>query len=47
MSFFIDEASARFQASFEVASLIMNTILFLYIYLVEKKIRIDQSKKEK
>lgn len=47
LSLFIDEASARFQASFEVASLIMDIILFLYIYLVERKIRLDQSKKKK
>ena len=46
LSFFIDEPSARFQASFEVASLIMDIILILYIYLVEKKIRLDYSKKK-
>jgi len=46
LSFFIDEPSARFQASFEVASLIMDIILILYIYLVEKKIRLDYSEKK-
>lgn len=46
LSIFIADAAARFQTSFEVASLIMDIILILYIYLVERKIRLDHSNKD-
>ncbi|MEW5801991.1 MAG: hypothetical protein AB1847_07790 [bacterium] len=40
----ITDVSARREASLEVASLIMDIAILFYIYLVERKIRLDRAK---